>query len=34
VQLYLRLGYKIDREEEFRGSIVLHMSMTVQPAKE
>lgn len=32
VRLYLRLGYKIDRTEEFRGGIVLHMRKPVQPA--
>jgi ribosomal protein S18 acetylase RimI-like enzyme len=26
VALYLKLGYRVDREEEFRGGVVVHMS--------
>ena len=29
VQLYNKLGYQVDREEEFSGGIVVHMSKSV-----
>jgi ribosomal protein S18 acetylase RimI-like enzyme len=29
VALYTRLGYRVDREEEFRGGVVVHMSKAV-----
>ena len=29
VRLYAKLGYRLDREEEFRGGIVVHMSKPV-----
>jgi GNAT superfamily N-acetyltransferase len=29
VQLYSKLGYQVDREEEFTGGIVVHMSKSV-----
>jgi ribosomal protein S18 acetylase RimI-like enzyme len=29
VQLYIRLGYRVDREAEFTGGIVIHMSKSV-----
>ena len=32
VQLYSQLGYQVDREEEFAGGIVVHMSKSVRPA--
>ena len=32
VQLYSQLGYQVDREEEFTGGIVVHMSKSVRPA--
>jgi ribosomal protein S18 acetylase RimI-like enzyme len=31
VRFYQRLNYRIDREEEFKGGIVVHMSKTVSP---
>jgi ribosomal protein S18 acetylase RimI-like enzyme len=31
VQLYSKLGYRVDREEEFTGGIVVHMSKSVRP---
>jgi hypothetical protein len=27
--LYARLGYRVDREEEFKGGIVVHMSKPI-----
>jgi GNAT superfamily N-acetyltransferase len=30
VRLYLRLGYRIDREEEFSGGVMVHMSKPVR----
>ena len=30
VRLYQKLGYRIDREEEFRGGLTVHMSKPVQ----
>jgi len=30
VQLYGKLGYSVDREEEFRGGIILHMSKPIR----
>ena len=32
VALYRRLGYAVDREEEFRGGITVHMSKEIAPA--
>jgi GNAT superfamily N-acetyltransferase len=29
VRLYARLGYRVDREEEFKGGIVVHMSKPI-----
>ena len=29
VQLYSKLGYRIDREEEFQGGVVVHMSKSI-----
>jgi ribosomal protein S18 acetylase RimI-like enzyme len=29
VQLYRKLGYRVDREEEFKGGFVVHMSKPV-----
>ena len=29
VELYSKLGYQVDREEEFSGGIVVHMSKSV-----
>lgn len=29
VQLYRKLGYRIDREEEFKGGVVIHMSKSI-----
>lgn len=29
VGLYRKLGYRVDREEEFRGGVVVHMSKAV-----
>jgi GNAT superfamily N-acetyltransferase len=31
VQLYSKLGYQVDREEQFTGGIVVHMSKPVRP---
>jgi GNAT superfamily N-acetyltransferase len=31
VQLYSKLGYQVDREEQFTGGIVVHMSKSVRP---
>jgi GNAT superfamily N-acetyltransferase len=31
VQLYGRLGYRVDREEEVKGGIAVHMSKSVPP---
>jgi len=31
VALYLKLGYALDREEEFRGGIIVHMSKALTP---
>ncbi len=30
VQLYRRLGYRVDKEEEFMGGLVVHMSKRIQ----
>jgi hypothetical protein len=30
VQLYIRLGYRVDREEEVKGGTVVHMSKQVR----
>jgi ribosomal protein S18 acetylase RimI-like enzyme len=30
VQLYIRLGYRVDREEEVKGGMVVHMSKQVR----
>jgi GNAT superfamily N-acetyltransferase len=30
VQLYAKLGYRLDREEEFKGGIVVHMSKPIE----
>jgi ribosomal protein S18 acetylase RimI-like enzyme len=30
IQLYQRLGYRVDREEEFGSGVVVHMSKTVR----
>lgn len=32
VVLYQRLGYRVDREEEFRGGVTIHMSKRIGPA--
>jgi ribosomal protein S18 acetylase RimI-like enzyme len=32
IAIYRRLGYAIDREEPFRGGLVVHMSKSVTPA--
>jgi GNAT superfamily N-acetyltransferase len=29
LQLYLRLGYRVDREEEFKGGLLVHMSKPI-----
>ena len=31
VQLYAKLGYRVDREEEFKGGFVVHMSKPIKP---
>jgi ribosomal protein S18 acetylase RimI-like enzyme len=31
VQLYRKLGYRVEREEAFSGGIVVHMSKRIQP---
>lgn len=31
VQIYLKLGYRIDREEEFRGGVTVYMSRRLAP---
>lgn len=33
VALYLRLGYRVDREEEFRGGFTVHMSKEIGTAR-
>ena len=32
VQLYLRLGYRVDREEDFKGGLLVHMSKQIAAA--
>jgi hypothetical protein len=29
VRLYLRLGYRVDREDAFSGGVVVHMSKAI-----
>jgi ribosomal protein S18 acetylase RimI-like enzyme len=29
VQLYCKLGYRVDREEEFKGGVVVHLSKSI-----
>lgn len=31
VQLYRKLGYRVDREDAFRGGVVVHMSKPLKP---
>lgn len=31
VRLYSRLGYRVDKEEEFMGGLVVHMSKRIEP---